>query len=264
MRQRWHRQDHRRRRARRPGRGHVGWTRAGAHRRPGPSAGHRARAGRRRQHGAAGAADGLRRGGRGVPWRVVGGDARHQGGLGRPHSPPRPRPGPARPGAGQPVVPQHHRPLREQPRLHRDGATARPACVGPVRPGHHRHAAVAQRTRPARCAGTHARVLRQPAAEVAHRAVPVEAVHDGVEALLPSGRPGVGFAIPAGHRRVLHPVPDHGGGVREAGHRGGAAAHRRPVHVHRGQHARGRRRPARRDTWPTSCTAGTCRWGRWC
>ena len=56
----------------------------------------------------------------------------------------------ARSGARQPAVPEHHRPLRAQPRLHRDGAAARAARVGPVRPGHHRHAAVAQRARPAR------------------------------------------------------------------------------------------------------------------
>ena len=57
--------------------------------------------------------------------RAVGGDARHQGRLGRADPPPRARRQAARHGARQPAVPEHHRPLRAQPRLHRDGAAAR-------------------------------------------------------------------------------------------------------------------------------------------
>ena len=36
----------------------------------------------------------------------------------------------------------------------------------------------------------------------------------GVEAVLPSGRPDARLAVPAGHRRVLHPLPDDGAGLR--------------------------------------------------
>ena len=96
----------------------------------------------------------------------------------------------ARRGAGQPAVPEHHQPLRAQPRLPRHGAAARPARVGQYDLVDRRHAAVAQRPRRPRRAGADGRVLRQPAAALADRAVPVAAVHRGVEAVLPGRRPG--------------------------------------------------------------------------
>ena len=142
----------------------------------------------------AGAGGGVRRGRGRAARRAVGGDARHQGRLGRADPPPRARRRGPRRGARQPAVPEHHQPLRAQPRLPRDGAAARPARVGRVRPRHRRHAAVAQRPRRARRAGADGRVLRQPAAALAHRAVPVAPVHRGVEAVLPSRRPGARLA----------------------------------------------------------------------
>ena len=67
-------------------------------------------------------------------------------------------------------------------------------ATGRVRPRRRRHAAVAQRPVRARRAVADDRVLRQPAAALAHRAVPVAAVHGGVEALLPGRRPGARLA----------------------------------------------------------------------
>ena len=92
-------------------------------------------------------------------------------------------------GARQPAVPEHHQPLRAQPRLPGDGAAPRAPRVGRLRPRRRRHAAVAQRPRRARRAVADGRVLRQPAAPVAHRAVPLAPVHGGVEAVLPGRRP---------------------------------------------------------------------------
>ena len=77
-------------------------------------------------------------------------------------------------------------------------------------------------------------VLRLAAAEVADAAVPVAAVHGGVEALLPSRRSGPRLAVPAGHRRVLHPVPGDGAGIRLPRPRGRAGAGRPAHHVRRG------------------------------
>ena len=74
--------------------------------------------------------DGVRVGRRRATRRAVGRDARHQGGLGRAHPPPRTRRQGSRGGAGQPAVRQHHEPLRPQPRLPRDGAAPRAARVG--------------------------------------------------------------------------------------------------------------------------------------
>ena len=64
---------------------------AGAHRRPGPPPGRRARARWHRQRGAAGLARGVRRGRAEAEGRAVGGHARHQGLVGRPHPPSRAR-----------------------------------------------------------------------------------------------------------------------------------------------------------------------------
>ena len=83
------------------------------------------------------------------------------------------------------------------------------------------------------------RVLLVPAAAAADRAVPEPDGQHGVPALLPGRRPGARLAVPGGHRRVLHPVPDHVRRVRRAGP-GGRAAAPRPAHHLRGrEHARG-------------------------
>ncbi len=100
--------------------------------------------------------------------------------------------------------------------------------------------------RPAGRARPDARVLRQPAAEVADRAVPLAAVHDGLEAVLPSRGPHPRLTLPAGHRRVLHPLPDDGGRVRQPRQGGRATAHRRRHRLRSGHDAGGRaRREAR-------------------
>ena len=102
-------------------------------------------------------------------------------------------------------------------------------AIGRVRPRRRRHAAVAQRPVGARRAGADGRVLRQPAAALAHRAVPLAAVHGGVEALLPGRRSGARLRLPARHRRLLRAVPGDGEGLRRPGPRGRGAA-RRPPH----------------------------------
>ncbi len=83
-----------------------------------------------------------------------------------------------------------------------------------------------------------ARVLRQPAAALAHRAVPLAALHGRVEALLPGGRSSARQRLPARHRRFLRAVPGDGEGLRGAGQRGRGAARRRPHHVPRRVDAR--------------------------
>ena len=97
----------------------------------------------------------------------------------------------ARRGARQPAVPEHHEPLRAQPRLHRDGAAARAARVRASTtssivdtPPSRNALSIARR------AGADEGVLRQPAAALADRAVPVAAVHGGLEAVLPGRRSG--------------------------------------------------------------------------
>ena len=146
------------------GRRQPGRQGARAHRRPGPAPRRRPRRRRPRQPGDEGAGGGVRRGRGRAEGRAVGGDARHQGGLGRADPPPRARRRGTRLGAVQPALPEHHQPLRAQPRLPRDGAAARRARVGRVRPRRRRHAAVAQRPRRARRPVADGRVLRQPAA----------------------------------------------------------------------------------------------------
>ena len=69
-----------------------------------------------------------------TPRRAVGGDARHQGGVGRADPPPRARCRGPRLRAHQPAVPEHHQPLRAQPRLPRHGAAPRGPRVGCLRP----------------------------------------------------------------------------------------------------------------------------------
>ena len=120
---------------------------AGAHRRPGQAAGRRPRSRRHRQHRAPGARRGLpgRRGQ--APGRAVGGHARHQGVVGRPDPPARPRRADPRRDPGQPALPEHLRPLRPEPRLHRHGAALRDPLRGRLRPDRGGHPADPQRPR---------------------------------------------------------------------------------------------------------------------
>ena len=91
--------------------------------------------------------------------------------------------------------------------------------------------------------------------QVAHRAVPVAAVHDGLEALLPGRRPRARLALPAGHRRVLHAVPGDGARVRRPRHARSSSCS--PTRAPRSSWCpRSRRRRAtRRPTCPASSSA---------
>ena len=173
LRLRWRRQDdHRRGRGghgRRPPRRQG----ARAHRRPGQAAGQRARARAVRQHRDPRARRGVRRRRRRPAGRAVGGDARHEAVVGRPGAPPRPRRQHPRRHPRQPAVPEHHRQVRAEPRLHRHGAAVRDPHGGHLRPDRRRHAADPQRDRLPRSARAHGRLLQQPAPALAHRAVPV-------------------------------------------------------------------------------------------
>ena len=157
--------------------------------------------------------DALRRARRRAARRAVGRDARHQAVVGRARAAARARRGDRVPHPRQPAVPQRHQPLRAEPRLHRDGAALRPPRQRRVRPHHHRHAAHAERDRLPRGAGAHGRVLRRPAAALAHHAVPHRRrarrahVQRGEPALLPDGRPRARQPVPPGHRRVLPQLP---------------------------------------------------------
>ena len=109
--------------ARRPG--------AGAHRRPGPPAGQRARPRRVRQRRDAGRprepfAERRRRRPGGELWVAMLDTKAGWDELIRRHAPDADG---ARRGPRQPAVPEHHRPVRAQPRLHRHGAAARAARV---------------------------------------------------------------------------------------------------------------------------------------
>ena len=219
---------------------------------------------RDRQRRGAGARQRVAGGGRGAPGRAVGRHARHQGVVGRPDRPPRPRRPHPRRHPGQPPLRQHHRALRPEPRLHRHGAALRAAHVGSLRPRRGRHAAVAPRARLPRRARAHGGLLRQPPVALAHRAVAVPPRQRGVEALLPSGRPGPGLAVPGRHRRVLHAARHDARGVRAAGPGRRPGAGRPTVHLRGGDHPRRAGAAARPTTsWPPWPSAA-CRWARWC
>ena len=187
--------------------------------------------------------------------RAVGGDARHEGRLGRADPTPRARRRDSRRRAGQPAVREHHEPVRAQPRLPRHGAAPRPARDRAVRPRHRRHAAVAQRAVDPRRAGPDGRLLRQPPAALADRAVPVAAVHRRLEAVLPSGRSGARLAIPAGHRRLLRAVPGDGDGIRASG----PARSRSCSSIRAPRSSSSRRSRPRRATRPASSPASSSR-----
>ena len=90
----------------------------------------------------------------------------------------------------------------------------------PLRPDRRRHAAHPERHRLPRGARADGRLLLQPAAALAHRSRPVAGAQRRVEALLHDRRPHPRLAVPGGHRRVLHPVPDDVRRLRRAGQGG--------------------------------------------
>ena len=127
-----------------------------------------------RQRGAARAVRGVRGAGQSSPRRAVGGDARHEGRVGRPDPTPRARRRGARRRARQPAVPEHHRAASCTATTTwrwSNCTTCTPS--GRLRPRHRRHAAVAERAVVLDAPGADDRVLRQPPAALAHRAVPV-------------------------------------------------------------------------------------------
>ena len=129
--------------------------------------------------------------------------------LGRPGASPRARRQDRRGDPRQLAVPELRRALRAEPRLHRHGASLRDPRDGQLRPRRRRHSADPQCRRLPRRARAHGGLLLEPLPAPAHRAVPVASDEHGEQALLPSGRPHPRHAVPPGHRRVLHPVPDH-------------------------------------------------------
>ena len=145
--------------------------------------------------------------------RALGRDARHEAVVGRPRAAARARRGDRVPHPREPAVHEPHRAVRAEPRLHRDGAPVRDPRERRVRPHRHRHPADAERDRLPRRAGAHGRLLRQPAAALAHAAVPRRrqarhAHHQRREpALLPDGRSHPREQVPPGHRRVLLELP---------------------------------------------------------
>ena len=181
----------------------------------------------------------VRSGGRRAAGRAVGGHARHQAVVGRAGAVARAGRRHPRRHPRQPALREHHRALRPEPRLHRHGAALRDPRLGPLRPDRRRHAPHPERHRLPRGARAHGRLLLEPAAAVAHRAGPQPRVHDGVQALLHGGRPHPRVAVPAGHRRVLPPVPDDVRRVRRAGPRRDPHAVRQAHDVRRGLHPRG-------------------------
>ena len=158
--------------------------------------------------------------GRRARGRAVGRHARHQAVVGRPHPVPCPRRRDPRRHPGQPAVPEHHRQVRPEPRLRRDGAALRDPLLRSLRPDRGRHPTDPERHRLPRRSGPHGRLLLAPIAALADHAVPVAPGQLRVEALLLRRRPDPRLAVPGGHRRVLHPVPDDVRRLRRAG-RGG-------------------------------------------
>ena len=163
--------------------------------------------------------------------RAVGRHAGHQAVLGRPG--PHARTGPRHPGRhpGQPAVPEHHRQVRPEPRLRGHGAPVRDPHLGSLRPDRGGHPTHPQRHRLPGRAGPDGGLLLVPAAPVVDHAVPVPSGQLRLQALLLGGRPHPGHAVPGGHRRVLHAVPDHVRRLRGAGPGRDHVAGQPPDHV---------------------------------
>ena len=196
--------------------------------------------------------------------RAVGRDARHEAVVGRPRASARSRRRDSRRDPGEPALREHHDSLRAQPRLHRDGAPVRHPRDGRLRPARRRHATVAQRARLPRRAGADGRVLQQSPAAMAHRALSVSGDDRGVEALLPARRSHPRLAVPPGHRRVLHPLPDDARRVRRASPRRAARARRQPHDVRRREHARAISRSTRPSSSSMPCAIASSTSARWC
>ena len=183
--------------------------------RPGAPPRDRARSRGSRQPRPPRAAGGAQGGGARRPGRAVGRDARHEAVVGRPRPAPRARRGDRVPDPREPAVPQPHCALRAESRLHRDGAAVRDPLERCLRPHHHRHPADAERGRLPRRAVSDERVLRGPAAALAHPSVPRgrQARQSHAQrrepALLPDGRSHSRQPVPRGHRGVLLELPVH-------------------------------------------------------
>ncbi len=98
---------------------------------------------------------------------------------------------------GQPALPEHHRQVRPEPRLHRHGAAVRDPLVGQLRPDRGRHPAHPQRPRLPRGARADGRLLLQPRCcgwlIAPYRSPPGQR---RLQALLPGGRPHPRLAVP--------------------------------------------------------------------
>ena len=196
--------------------------------------------------------------------RGVGGDARHQGGLGRADHPSGSRCRDPRRRAREPAVREHHPPFRRTATTTpRDRAAARPARQRGVRSRDRRHAAVARmRCRsstlrtgwssssgagccggsPCRTGHASSRSPRKPFYQVADRVL--------------------GSVIPPGHRRLLRALPGDGERVRPP-RQGGRSAARRPSHRLRRRSRRSRPpRVTRPGSSPDRYSTVECRSGR--
>ncbi len=210
----WGGQDHGGGHGRTPRRATPRRTRARVDRRSGAPAGDGPRARTHRQRRGAGRSGPYRRRRCRASGRALGRATRHEGVLGCPHPHARPRCRDPRPDPVQPALREHHGHVRPEPRLHRHGAPTRAACFRAIRLDRRRHATVAQCRRLPRCTRTHGGVLRFSAAALAHRALPVAAVHGGLATVLQRRRPDPRPAVPARDRRLLRVVPDDGRRVR--------------------------------------------------
>ncbi len=89
-----------------------------------------------------------------------------------------------------------------------------------------------------RCAEADGRVLQQPVAPLAHGPLPLAGDDRSLSALLPAGRSHPRLAVPAGHRRVLHPLPDDARRLRRSREIGAAPARGQPHDLRGGHDAR--------------------------
>ena len=158
---------------------------------------------------------------------------------------PAPRARPADQGRdpGQSAVPEHLRPVRAEPRLHRHGASLRDPLGERLRPHRGGHPADPERPRLPRRPPAHGRLLLVTAPPLADRPLPLATGERGHQTLLHDRRPDPRYRVPGGHLGVLHPVPIDVRRIRRALRGRGSAVVRPPHHLHRGVHPRGRAVP---------------------